>query len=243
MGRFFEVFLFEDLPASGRRADDVYLKEVDRCDVYLGLLGNEYGYEDAKGLSPTEREFDRATAKGKERLIFVNGAKDSERHPKMRALVRKAGAQLIRRRFAEIPDLTHAVYASLVDHLESVGAIQNRPFDERPCPDATLDDIDERAVADFVRLARAERQFPLAARAPKTTSWPTCTCWWTAAPAMPLCCSSAATRSSSCRVPKSGACTSTVRRSGDRPQVIRSSRAGSSSKSPGGRLRAIGDQS
>ena len=58
-------------PAAG--ADEVYLKEVDRCDVYLGLFGNEYGYEDAEGLSPTEREFDRATATGKERLIFVKG--------------------------------------------------------------------------------------------------------------------------------------------------------------------------
>lgn len=27
--QFFEVFLFEDLPASGRRADEVYLGEVD----------------------------------------------------------------------------------------------------------------------------------------------------------------------------------------------------------------------
>ena len=106
LGRFFDVFLFEDLPASGRRADEVYLKEVDRCDVYLGLFGNEYGYEDAKGVSPTEREFDRATAAGKERLIFVKGDNDSARHPKMQALVRKAGSQLIRRRFAEIADLT-----------------------------------------------------------------------------------------------------------------------------------------
>ncbi|MFH0880908.1 MAG: DUF4062 domain-containing protein [Lentisphaerota bacterium] len=164
--RFFDVFLFEDLPASGRRADEVYLKEVDRCDVYLGLFGNEYGYECAEGLSPTEREFDRANAAGKERLIFVKGDKDSARHPKMQALVSKAGAQLIRRRFSGTPDLTDGVYASLVDYLESVGAIQNRPFDERPCPDATLDDIEKRALADFVRRARAERRFPLAARTP-----------------------------------------------------------------------------
>jgi len=83
LSQYFDVFLFEDSPASGRRADEVYLKEVDRCDVYLGLLGDEYGYEDAKGVSPTEREFDRATAAGKERLVFVRGEKDSTRHPKM----------------------------------------------------------------------------------------------------------------------------------------------------------------
>ena len=34
--RFFEVFLFEDLPASDRRADNVYLAEVDRCGIYVG---------------------------------------------------------------------------------------------------------------------------------------------------------------------------------------------------------------
>jgi len=43
---FFDVFLFEDLPASDRRADAVYLAEVERSDLYLGLLGNDYGWED-----------------------------------------------------------------------------------------------------------------------------------------------------------------------------------------------------
>ena len=41
--RFFDVFLFEDLPASDRRADDVYLDEVGRCPIYIGLFGQEYG--------------------------------------------------------------------------------------------------------------------------------------------------------------------------------------------------------
>ena len=55
LGRFFDVFLFEDMPAADRRADKVYLDQVDRCDVYLGLLGNEYGYEDAEALSVPRR--------------------------------------------------------------------------------------------------------------------------------------------------------------------------------------------
>jgi predicted HTH transcriptional regulator len=159
--RFFDVFLFEDLPASGRRADQVYLEEVDRCDVYVGLLGNDYGYEDAAGVSPTEHEFNRATAAAKERLVFVKGDGDTGRHPKMRALLRKVGEQLIRRRFTTIPDLTAALYASLVDYLDHQALIQNRPFDERICHDATLDDIDPQSVADFVRRARHERKFPL----------------------------------------------------------------------------------
>ena len=54
LGRFFDVFLFDDLPASGRRADEIYLGEVDRCDIYLGVFANDYGYEDTEGVSPTE---------------------------------------------------------------------------------------------------------------------------------------------------------------------------------------------
>ncbi|MDD3112305.1 MAG: DUF4062 domain-containing protein, partial [Methanofollis liminatans] len=45
MRRFFEVFLFEDVPAADRRTDDLYLDEVRRCDIYVGLFGNDYGSE------------------------------------------------------------------------------------------------------------------------------------------------------------------------------------------------------
>ena len=160
--RFFDVFLFEDLPASDRRADDVYLEEVGRCGVYLGLFGNEYGPESAEGLSATEREFDRATAAGRTRLIYLIGADDTTRHPKMAALVRKAGPQLIRRRITGgVPQLTKEVFASLVGHLERQGKIEHRPFEERPCPGASVDDLDDKAVGAFLRRARGARQFPL----------------------------------------------------------------------------------
>ena len=102
--RYFTVFLFEDLPAADRRADEVYLDEVDRCAIYVGLFGNDYGYEDVDGVSPTEREFDRATERGRPRLIFVKGTDDKGRQPKMESLVGKAGDQLIRRRFAVFPN-------------------------------------------------------------------------------------------------------------------------------------------
>ena len=166
LGRFFDAFLFEDLPASDRRADDVYLGEVGLCAAYVGFFGREYGREDGDGLSPTEREFDEATALGKPRLIYVQGANDGGRDPKMQALIRKAGAQLIRRRFTGISDLNAALYASLVDYLESRGTIQDRPFEERPCPGATLDDMEADAIAGFVRRARSERQFPVPERTP-----------------------------------------------------------------------------
>ena len=159
--RFFSVFLFEDLPAADARADAVYLDEVDRCALYVGLFGNDYGFEDAQGLSPTEREFDRATQQGKPRLIFLKGADDRARHPKMAALVRKAGDQLVRRRYMGISDLTAALYASLVEHLERTGRLRIRPFDAAACPDATLDDLSAEKLDLFLSRAQSERGYPL----------------------------------------------------------------------------------
>ncbi len=159
--RFFDVFLFEDLPASDRRTDDVYLDEVENCDLYVGLFGNEYGSEDARGVSPTEREFDLATQKGKPRLIFVKGADDRTRHPKMIKLIRKAGAQLIRRRVTDSNDLTAALYAALVEHMEQSGDLRTLPFDASACPRATLNDLPQDKIQTFLEVARRERNYPL----------------------------------------------------------------------------------
>ncbi len=105
LSRFFTVFLFEDLPAGDRRADAVYLSEVDQCAVYVGIFGDEYGFEDDDGVSPTEREFERATIARKPRLIFVKGTDSRNCRPKMRKLIDKAGQQLIRWRFSLVPKL------------------------------------------------------------------------------------------------------------------------------------------
>ncbi len=39
----------------------IYLSEVQQCDIYLAILGNEYGRKSEDGKSPTELEFEHAT--------------------------------------------------------------------------------------------------------------------------------------------------------------------------------------
>ena len=159
--RFFDVFLFEDAPALNQRPDELYLDEVDRCDLYVGLFGWGYGSEDEAGVSPTEREFDRATALGAHRLVFVKGVEDGARHPKMRALIGKAQAGLIRKRFNTLEELKTALYAALVEYLEVKELLRWGPFDATPCADAALDDLDSEWMTLFVRIARRARKFPL----------------------------------------------------------------------------------
>jgi predicted HTH transcriptional regulator len=170
LSRYFDVFLFEDLPALDRRADEAYLAEVDRCAVYVGLFGNLYGSEDAAGVSPTEREFDRATARGKPRCIYVRGADDNGRHPKMRALLRRAEGQLIRRRFDSSAELNAAVYASLIEHLEQSGVLRAAPFDMAACAGATLADLAEDKLTDFLARAQKTRGYALGPGTPPTSA-------------------------------------------------------------------------
>ena len=156
-----EVFLFEEMPAKDRRADQVYLEEVERCDIYLGIFGYDYGFEDQVGISPTEREYDHATRHRKARLVYVWGMDDKKRASKMQQLVRKAGSELIRRRVENVSALTTEVYASLVDHLDRLGALRIPPFDTSACDRATLTHLSRKRIDWFLETARRERVFPL----------------------------------------------------------------------------------
>ena len=161
MRRFFDVFLFEDAPAKDHTPDHLYLEEVGRSDIYLGLFGHEYGSEYGTGISPTEREFDHATRVGSHRLIFVKGADGGSRHPKMKSLIAKAQSGLIRKRFNTIAELQAGVYAALVEYLETREMIRWGPFDAAPCRNTAMDDLDFERMAQFIRTARQVRQFPL----------------------------------------------------------------------------------
>jgi hypothetical protein len=57
LGRFFDVFLFEEVPAQERDAAGLYLNEVAASDIYLGIIGNAYGNTNAKVVSATEQEY------------------------------------------------------------------------------------------------------------------------------------------------------------------------------------------
>ncbi len=162
MRRLFEAFLFEDVPATDQRPDALYLDEVEQCDVYVGLFGRDYGSEDAQRVSPTEREFDRAGALGKHRLIFVRGGASDTRHPRMKALIDRAQAELVRRRFRTSADLVAGLYAALVEYLEGRELLRWGPFDAAPCTDAAFGDLDRERMTAFIGTARRARQFPLA---------------------------------------------------------------------------------
>ena len=164
LGKFFEVFLFEEVPAQERSASEVYLSEVDACDLYLGLHGESYGNVDRKGVSATEREYDRAEKKGKPRICFIKrgGATDA----RQAAFIDKVNAEVTRRAFSDYEELRTAVYAALAAFLETKNLINFLPFDAAKTAGIQLKHISTSKIREFVRDAREKRGFkmPLSAK-------------------------------------------------------------------------------
>ena len=165
LGHFFEPFIFENLPATDQRTDKLYINEVQACDIYIGLFGKEYGSEDKKGISPTEHEFNTATKLNKTRLVFLSQHKINERHPKEQLLIRKAEKDLVRKKFTSEIELKTAIYSSLIRFLVEKEYIRTEPFDASICFGAKMEDLAPEKIAEFVRIAKTKRGFPLSAQA------------------------------------------------------------------------------
>lgn len=160
LGQFFVPFIFEDLPASEISAQKAYLTQAAECDIYLGVFGTQYGYEDMEGVSPTEREYDTATAHFAHRLTYTLRT-DTPRHVKEQAFITKVEQDVVRRGFSTYEELRTAVYNSLIDYLVKKGVIRRAPFDAAAHLVATYDDIDPERVRTFINKAREKRNFPL----------------------------------------------------------------------------------
>lgn len=160
LGQFFEPFIFEDMPASEMSAQKAYLTQAAECHIYLGIFGTQYGYVDAEGVSPTEREYDTATEHFVHRLTYTLDT-DKSRHPKEQAFINKVEQNVVRRAFTTYEELRTAVYNSLIDYLVQKEIIRCVPFDAASHPVATFNDIDLERVRTFVNKAKEKRNFPL----------------------------------------------------------------------------------
>lgn len=166
LGKFFEPFIFEEVPATDSTPQKVYIEAVEQSDIYIGLFGNRYGYEDSEGVSPTEREYDKASERHLPRLIFIKSIDEDQRHPKEVRFIQKVEQDIVRRTFVDLEGLRTSVYASLVRYMEQKGIVRWKPFDAATDTEASVEDLDEDKMRNFIYMARQKRKFPL----PETTS-------------------------------------------------------------------------
>lgn len=113
--QYFDVFLFENLPANQQNAQNNYRDKVEECKIYLGLFGRTYGKLDGYGISATEHEFDIATELGKDRVIYLKKLAPRVRQAKkMAKLIKKAKQAVTYDTFSSLNELKLKVMQSLL---------------------------------------------------------------------------------------------------------------------------------
>ncbi|MCX6087830.1 MAG: DUF4062 domain-containing protein, partial [Caldiserica bacterium] len=154
LNRYFEVFLFEDLPAMSKGAERTYIKKASESDILILLIGKEYGNVGADDLSPTEKEFLRAVDKKECILAYIKNATDSQRDARVINLINRikdSKSGFIYKPFTNLTELEDGIYSSLIEFLTDKGVIRNSPFDVSICDGTTYNDINEDLVIDFLK--------------------------------------------------------------------------------------------
>ena len=152
LNRFFDVFLFEELSASGSSPVELYSEEAMNSDIYIGLIGSDYGSILESGISPTELEYDLYNKTHNDALIYI---KDTQfRDEKTKEFIKKIGNHSYKR-FKNRYELIDLIKKSLADFIDK--NLRNyRAFDYEILSDSSCDDVDMDALDLFFNVLEYE---------------------------------------------------------------------------------------
>ncbi len=121
----------------------------------MGIHGDEYGYQNKAGVSPTEQEYDLAQKLNKECLIFIK-RDNTKRQAKEKAFVQKVEQDVVRKTFNDYEELRAAINKSLILYLDENEFLRTVPFDKAKDNEATIKDIDDDKVKKIHRNVQTE---------------------------------------------------------------------------------------
>lgn len=178
LSKHIEVIRFENRPATTLPAESAYLKDLEDCHVYLGILGFDYGKEGEDGLSAVHREYKCAVANGIPVLAFVRGqsGQDKKRDTKINNLfetIRDNKEGHTYRRFNDYRHLKKLVNDALLAFLDEKGITPEEDeeqeaintieaaseFDVQALHQATYDDLDEQLLRRFFKAISPKQPF------------------------------------------------------------------------------------
>lgn len=149
LNQFFEVFSFEKGPASEKNPVDLYSHKIVNSDIYIGLIGSDYGNILESGISPTEYEYDLFNKAHNDAFVFVKNRET--RDEKVYEFINKVRDEHTYKKFNDLFELYEEVQRSLTDFLEK-NLINYRAFDSQLLLDSSCDDVDMEAVKIFFRV-------------------------------------------------------------------------------------------
>ncbi|HBJ38859.1 MAG TPA: ATP-dependent DNA helicase, partial [Planctomycetaceae bacterium] len=133
--------LYESEPASPKEATKECLEEIESCQYFTLIVGNEYGYAEGE-LSITHLEYRKAKQLGLPYFVFIKGARalDAKREQGVREkLLMEIEADKVKyKRFENYRDLQTELRAALVKQLKRDEGI-SPTSDENEIAEATIE--------------------------------------------------------------------------------------------------------
>lgn len=152
LNNFFEVYLFEEESASGLTPEKLYCEEVINSDIYIGLIGSDYGNILESGISPTELEYDLYNKTHNDALIYIKDV--NFRDEKTQKFMEKIKIHSYKR-FKNHYDLILLIKKSLVDFIDK-NLRNHRAFDYEILSDSSCDDVDMESLDLFFNVLEYE---------------------------------------------------------------------------------------
>ena len=146
----FDIFIFEYVPADGASPKEIYLDEVKRSDIYIGLIGEKYGKIHKNGLSATEEEFDQFQKSQNRANTFIYILENSKPDKNTYKFIKKAHKVTYDTFVRE--NLLIKIQRSLEKFLYKKGILQNKDFDERVVLDSSYKDVSTEKVKHFLKI-------------------------------------------------------------------------------------------
>lgn len=147
---YFNVYIFEEDSAKAEPSDIVFTERVEQADIYIGLIGNEYGFEYAGGISATEFEFNRFNDKNPNSYFFVK--MDDDADDKSKKFFNRIKDSKRYKRFKTNDDLIREVKIALRECM--IGHSKRNVFDSAIIENSTYDDVDETAIGLFKKFLK-----------------------------------------------------------------------------------------
>lgn len=147
---YFNVYIFEEEGAKSQPSDKVFTEHVEKSDIYIGLIGNKYGFEYAGGISATELEFNKFNAKNSNSYFFVK--MDDSSDVKSKEFFNRIKDSKKYKRFKTKEELLIEVKKALRECM--IGNSKMNVFDSTIIEDSTYEDVDENAVTLFRKFLK-----------------------------------------------------------------------------------------
>jgi predicted HTH transcriptional regulator len=147
----FEVFIFEDVPAEGLSPQKIYLEEVKKSNIFIGLIGENYGSINENGVSASEEEFNTFLKTPNKQNIFMfilENINVDENTEKFISKVSKVTYGMFNKK-----NLILKIQKSLEKYLFKEGLIHNKNFDERFVLQSSYNDVSENKVKYFLKIS------------------------------------------------------------------------------------------